>query len=191
MLPDILAPKLKLVICGTAAGTRSAAVAHYYAGRGNKFWRTLHRVGLTPSQLAPHEQFQLLEYGIGLTDLVKGQAGMDHRIDFAGYLRAALQSTVECWKPAVVCFDGKRAASEVLGVRSPQYGVQTDRLADALLFVAPSTSGAANAAWDEQHWQSLASLVATSQGGDERGDTVDRQGVGRKLVDAAPIRHSD
>lgn len=174
MLPDILAPKLKLVICGTAAGTRSAAVAHYYAGRGNKFWRTLHRVGLTPNQLAPHEQLQLLEYGIGLTDLVKGQAGMDNRIIFAGNLRAALQSTVECWKPAVVCFNGKRAASEVLGVRSPVFGRQSDRLAGAVLFVASSTSGAANAAWDERHWHSLASLVAPSQGGDERGAAVDR-----------------
>jgi double-stranded uracil-DNA glycosylase len=55
ILPDVLAPNLKVVFCGTAAGTQSAEVGAYYAGRGNKFWRTLYEIGLTPRQLAPHE----------------------------------------------------------------------------------------------------------------------------------------
>ena len=54
-LPDVVLPGLKVVFCGTAAGTRSAQVGAYYAGRGNKFWRTLFQVGLTPRPLDPHE----------------------------------------------------------------------------------------------------------------------------------------
>src|SRR2546427_10087333 len=46
-LPDLLAPSLRVVFVGTAAGRESAAKC-YYAGRGNRFWRTLHEVGLTP-----------------------------------------------------------------------------------------------------------------------------------------------
>lgn len=49
VLPDVLAPNLKLVICGTAAGKESARRQAYYAGRGNKLWSTLYRVGLTPA----------------------------------------------------------------------------------------------------------------------------------------------
>ena len=48
VLPDVLAPDLRVVFVGTAAGARSAAVGHYYAGPGNRFWHTLHEIGLTP-----------------------------------------------------------------------------------------------------------------------------------------------
>ncbi len=51
MLEDLLAPGLALVVCGSAAGRRSAQLGHYYAGPGNKFWRTLARVGLTPIEV--------------------------------------------------------------------------------------------------------------------------------------------
>ena len=47
MLPDYLSPGLKVVFVGTAAGERSAARGHYYAGRGNKFWELLWEAGLT------------------------------------------------------------------------------------------------------------------------------------------------
>lgn len=78
MLTDLLRPGLDLVFCGTAAGTDSARRQAYYAGPGNKFWRTLYRTRLTPRQLEPEEFILLPEFGIGLTDLVKGKAGMDH-----------------------------------------------------------------------------------------------------------------
>jgi hypothetical protein len=81
LLDDLLPPGLRLVICGTAAGERSAKLGAYYAGRGNKFWRTLHEVGLTPDRtLIPSEFRELLSYGIGLTDLAKGVSGMNHTL---------------------------------------------------------------------------------------------------------------
>ena len=57
------------MICGSAAGRRSAAAGAYYAGPGNKFWRILHESGLTPRRLAPEEFALLPDVGIGLTDL--------------------------------------------------------------------------------------------------------------------------
>ena len=60
------------MIVGTAAGRVSARRGLYYAG--NRFWRTLHEVGLTPIELRPGEHGKLLDYGIGLTDLAKGDA---------------------------------------------------------------------------------------------------------------------
>src|SRR3546814_13773735 len=48
VLPDVLAPGLRLVFCGSAAGRKSAELGAYYAGPGNKFWPTLYEIGLTP-----------------------------------------------------------------------------------------------------------------------------------------------
>ena len=164
MLPDILAPNLDVVFCGTAAGSRSAAVGAYYAGRGNKFWGTLHRTGLTSEIISSDAQREVLQFGIGLTDLVKGQSGMDHAIDFNGELRGQLLRTISEWRPKIICFNGKRAASLVLNQRQPIFGEQAERIGGALVFVAPSTSGAANAHWDEGHWHQLARLARAGGG---------------------------
>ena len=64
MLPDLLAPDLKVVFCGTAAGRKSADLGHYYAGRGNKFWKTLFTIGLTPNLLLPSQFSELINWKI-------------------------------------------------------------------------------------------------------------------------------
>ncbi|HEU5143069.1 MAG TPA: uracil-DNA glycosylase family protein [Solirubrobacterales bacterium] len=48
VLPDLVRPGLRVVFCGTAAGTASARAGAYYAGPGNRFWETLRVTGLTP-----------------------------------------------------------------------------------------------------------------------------------------------
>src|SRR5215813_5884682 len=94
ILPDVLEPNLKLVICGNAAGTTSARVGQYYATRGNLFWETLFKVGLTPRQLAPREFPTLPRYGIGLTDIAKEAFGMDKDLDAIHFERTALDILV-------------------------------------------------------------------------------------------------
>ena len=81
VLRDLLQPSLRIVLCGTAAGTTSAALRAYYAHRQNKFWRILHETGLTPELLQPQQFRDLLQYRIGLTDLVKAGAGMNSDSD--------------------------------------------------------------------------------------------------------------
>lgn len=67
ILPDILAPNLSVVFCGTAVADASALRGHYYAGRGNKFWEFLHASGLTTELLRPEDDVRLPSFGIGLT----------------------------------------------------------------------------------------------------------------------------
>lgn len=62
VLPDVVGPCLDIIFCGTAAGKASAQRKAYYAGPGNAFWPTLHKVGLTPHQLKP-EEFRSLTAG--------------------------------------------------------------------------------------------------------------------------------
>ena len=159
MLTDVLAPDLALVVCGSAAGRRSAQLGQYYAGRGNKFWAILAETGLTPRRLAPHEYELLPSFGIGLTDVVKDQAGGDSELDFSRSDPAALRDKIRRFSPRYLCFNGKRAAKVFLGRTEVQFGLQPETIDSTSLFVAPSTSGAASGFWDVTLWHELARLV--------------------------------
>jgi TDG/mug DNA glycosylase family protein len=155
MLSDVIAPGLRVVFCGTAAGSKSARVGAYYAGPGNQFWPTLHRVGLTPCRLVPAEYARLLEYGIGLTDVCKVSSGSDRAVGSRGFDVERLVALLEQNRPAALAFNGKKAGEVVLG-RPSGYGPQPELIAGAHVFVLPSTSGAARGFWDERPWRELA-----------------------------------
>lgn len=158
VLPDILKLGLKVVFCGTAVGDESTRVGAYYAGRGNKFWKVLFRIGLTPRLLDPHEFRTLPEYGIGLTDLVKTRSGSDASISSSDFDVASFHSKIKRLAPIVVAFNGKRAAQEFLD-RPVAFGQQPEKIGQTLIFVLPSTSGAAARHWDETPWIELADFV--------------------------------
>ena len=110
-LPDQLQDHLRLVFVGTSAGQRSADVGHYYAHSGNRFWRTLHEVGITPRLYEPHEFPSLSKLGIGFTDMCKVGAGMDHEalnfpIDVSAFREKMLR-----YRPKTIAFTSKKAAS--------------------------------------------------------------------------------
>jgi double-stranded uracil-DNA glycosylase len=157
ILPDTLAPDLRIVFCGTAAGRMSAATQSYYAHPQNQFWRALAIVGLTPRQLQPAEYPLLLHYGLGLTDLAKYHAGMDAAIPRAAFDRAAVQAKIQLYQPAMLAFTSKNAARIYLG-RPVHYGLQAERIGNTQLFVLPSPSPAARNHWNLAYWQELASL---------------------------------
>jgi len=161
-----LAPGLRLVVCGSAAGTRSAEVGAYYAGPGNQFWGMLHRVGLTPTRLRPADFRSVIGYGIGLTDIVKTTFGADSSLKQADFDREGLRRRIETFQPTVLAFNGKRSAATFFG-GSVVYGHQLGRdIGTTRIYVAPSTSGAARGFWDESLWR----LVAEAA----QGSTADR-----------------
>ena len=157
-LPDLLAPGLDLVICGSAAGARSAAVGLPYAHPGNRFWRTLHKVGLTPRLLRPEEFPELLGHGIGLTDMAKYYAGGDAGIRRADDDPQAVRRKIEACRPRVLAFNGKRAATRFFG-RPVAYGPQGETAGGAAAFALPSTAGLASGYWDEAPWRELARFL--------------------------------
>jgi TDG/mug DNA glycosylase family protein len=159
IVEDVIEPGLRVVFCGTALGTESARRRAYYAGPGNKFWPTLFAVGLTPRRLEPEEYPEVLEHGIGLTDLCKSRSGSDAEIGRSGFDVGALVRKVEANEPEWLAFTSKNAAKNGLGLKAVDYGVQDDRLGGSQVFVLPSPSGAANGHWDVAPWRELAGLV--------------------------------
>ena len=163
ILPDVLAPGLDLVFCGSAAGKVSARVGAYYAGPGNRFWPTLHATGLTPVLLAPPEYPRLLEFGIGATDLNKLEFGADTALTPAGDDVAGLVAKLDAARPRAIAFNGKRAARAFLAAKQLAYGRQPASWRDIPIFVLPSTSRRAGAFWDERPWQALGEFVRAAR----------------------------
>jgi double-stranded uracil-DNA glycosylase len=142
-VPDVLASGVRLVFCGINPGVRSAAAGANFANPRNDFWRLLHAAGFTPRLYAPHEQHALLELGLGLTNAAPRTtraSGDLRRGDFAG-AADRLASVVEALRPQGIAFVGKAAYEGPFRER-PKLGLQERRLADAWLFVLPSTSPA-------------------------------------------------
>lgn len=162
-LPDQLRADLRLVFVGTAASTRSAAVGHYYAHPGNRFWRALHEAGITPRRYQPDEFASLLALGIGFTDLSKTGAGMDHEIERQSFDIVGFRAKIEQHRPKTVAFTSKKAAS--LFYHRPSsaiaLGQQPQCSGFPAVFVLSSPSGAASGHWTLQPWRDLAAWIAT------------------------------
>jgi double-stranded uracil-DNA glycosylase len=151
-IPDVLAPGLRVLFCGINPGRVSAAAHAHFANPRNDFWRLLQAAGFTPRLLEPAEQFELLTYGIGVTNAAARTtpgSGDLRRADFAGASDRLARIVVEL-KPAWLGFVGKEAYRGMFNER-PQLGEQGRRLDETRLFVLPSTSPA-NAAvpWEER-----------------------------------------
>lgn len=141
-LPDYLRKGMKLVIVGINPGDRSARVGHYYAGRNNQFWPLLHDGGIIPELLTHTDDKRLIEFGIGLTDLVKRPTrGVEEleRQEFAEG-RVLLSQKLEELVPQVIAFNGKMAYEKFAG-KQCKLGLQEETLYGARVFVLPSTSG--------------------------------------------------
>ncbi|WHZ20606.1 MAG: G/U mismatch-specific uracil DNA glycosylase [Rhodanobacteraceae bacterium] len=161
ILPDVLAPDLRVVFCGTAPGTRSARDGAYYAHPGNYFWRTLFETGLTPRPLAPPEFRQVLDFGIGLTDVAKHHFGSDAELPRDAFDAGALQRKLARYRPRILAFTSKNAARAGLDAtsRDLDYGEQSLRIAHSRVFVLPSPSGQARGFWNVEPWRALAEAV--------------------------------
>lgn len=161
-LPDHLRKGMKLVIVGCNPSESSVRVGHYYAGRGNEFWPILYKSGVVPEPFDYHDDRRVIEFGIGLTDLVKRPTkGIDElkREDFAEG-RIVLSQKLEEFGPRVVAFNGK-FTYEQFAQRRCKYGMQKELLYGARVYVLPSTSGANNQFKREKlvHFRKLAQLV--------------------------------
>ncbi|MFQ5662763.1 MAG: mismatch-specific DNA-glycosylase [Terriglobia bacterium] len=142
-LPDYLRPGLKLVFVGYNPGLRSARLGHYYAGRGNQFWPFLTRAGFVAERLTFSEDSRLLEFGMGLTDIVKRPSRGAAELTVADYRRgrALLREKIRRYRPRALAFVGKGVYERFAG-RRVSLGLQPESVFGARVFVLPSTSGA-------------------------------------------------
>ncbi len=158
LVPDLLEADLRIVFCGTAPSRASAAARAYYAKPGNRFWPTLHEVGITPRRFAPQQYRQLLDLRIGLTDLCKLHSGVDAELPAGAFDLGAFRRKMQRYRPRIIAFTSKNAAQSFLG-QAVDYGLQPDALFGSRLFVLTSPSGLATRFFDVNVWRDLAVLA--------------------------------
>jgi double-stranded uracil-DNA glycosylase len=142
-VPDLVAPGLKLLFCGINPGLYSGATRHHFARPGNRFWPALHSAGFTHRLLSPWEEAQLLDEGLGITNLVARATATAAELSpeelKAG--RKRLERKVARYAPAWVAVVGIGAYRTAFERPKAQMGRQTERIAGSGLWVLPNPSG--------------------------------------------------
>ncbi len=140
-LPDYLRDGLDLVFVGINPGTRSAAAGHHYAGPGNHFWPLLNECGLVTEPLTYEQDARVLEWGIGLTNMVSRPSPSISDLSLAEMRAGAgvLRRKLLACRPKLVCFNGKRIYEVFVG-HACEFGLQPERIGEAAVYVMPSTS---------------------------------------------------
>ncbi len=142
-LEDILSEHLAVIFCGINPGLLAAAQGHHFAGRGNRFWRTLHRAGFTPEEIKPENDRTILQYQCGLTAVVDRPTARADQLSLEEFSAAAVdfEQKIIRYAPRVVAFLGKAAYCALSDQRDIAWGLQPQTFGHASVWVLPNPSG--------------------------------------------------
>lgn len=142
-LEDILSEHLSVIFCGINPGLLAAAQGHHFAGRGNRFWRTLHLAGFTPQEIQPVNDRTLLQHHCGLTAVVDRPTARADQLSRDEFTAAAakFEAKITRYAPRYVAFLGKAAYAALSGQREIAWGLQAATFGNASVWVLPNPSG--------------------------------------------------
>jgi len=142
-VPDLVKPGLNVLICGINPSLMSGATGLHFGLPSNRLWPVLHLAGFTPRRLHPSETQELLDRGLGITNLVHRSTARADEITDAE-IRAGvgpLTELVELVRPRWVAFLGLTAYRVAFGRRRAAVGRQEERLGPAGIWLLPNPSG--------------------------------------------------
>jgi TDG/mug DNA glycosylase family protein len=142
-IPDVAGPGLRVLFSGINPGLYSAATGHHFARPGNRFWPALHRSGFTDRQLRPDQQDQLLDLGLGITNVVARATARADELD-AEELREGgriLAAKVSELRPRWLAVVGVTAFRVAFGDARAVVGPRSVGLGETRVWVLPNPSG--------------------------------------------------
>lgn len=142
-MPDVIAPRLRILFCGINPGLYSGATGHHFARPGNRFWPALQGAGFTERLLFPWEERELLKCRCGITNLVAHATASAQELDRAQLLagRRRLLSKVKRYAPACVAVLGVGAYRCAFAQPTAALGRQPEAAAGAAFWLLPNPSG--------------------------------------------------
>jgi len=142
-VPDVIAPNLRVLFCGINPGLYTAAVGHHFARSGNRFWPALHKSGFTNRLLSPFEEPELLDAGLGITNVVARTTASAVGLTREDYIKGGklLRAKVRRYHPRILAVLGVGAYREAFARPKALIGEQEERLSDARVWVLPNPSG--------------------------------------------------
>ncbi|KOX75509.1 G/T mismatch-specific thymine DNA glycosylase [Melipona quadrifasciata] len=131
-LPDYLEVNLDVVFVGINPGLMAAHRGRYYAGPG-----------LTPRCLSYEEDNKLLQFGIGLTNIVARatRSSADLKRTEIKEGSKVVEEKLRLYKPRIAVFNGK-CIYEVFASRTGtfNFGLQPEKVGETAIWVTPSSS---------------------------------------------------
>lgn len=148
LIPDVIAPDLKVLFCGINPGLWSGAVSRHFARPGNRFWPALHASGFTPELFTSARQDELLALGLGISNVVDRTTARADELSVEEYREGARILTAKAaeYRPAWIAIVGITAYRTAFERRTAQIGPQDARIADSRVWALPNPSGL-NARW--------------------------------------------
>ncbi len=142
-VPDLIAPKLRVLFCGINPGLYSGYTGHHFARPGNRFWPTLYASGFTDRLLAPSDEQELLNDGLGITCFVARATATAAELTTEEFIAGGqrLLATVQTYRPRVVAILGITAYRAAYTRPRAVMGRQAESLGAAQLWVLPNPSG--------------------------------------------------
>lgn len=142
-MPDLIAPRLRVLFCGINPSLYSAVVGYHFARPGNRFWPTMHAAGFTRHLLAPSEQEELLELGCGITNVVDRATATADQVSPEELVDGGrrLEAKVRRYRPRFIALLGISAYRAAFSRPEATLGLQPEILGGARLWVLPNPSG--------------------------------------------------
>ena len=143
VLEDVAAPGLDVLFSGINPGLYSAWTGHHFARPGNRFWPALHASGFTPRLLRPDQQAELLDLGLGITNVVARASARADELSRDEVLAGGelLRDKVRRLQPRWLAVLGVTTYRVAFGSAKAQVGPQDLRIGDTGVFVLPNPSG--------------------------------------------------
>ena len=142
-IKDVIAPGLDVLFCGINPGLYSGAVGHHFARPGNRFWPSLYRGGFTDRLLTPYDERELLQVGVGVTNLVNRTTARADELthEELRWGAANLRRKVRRNKPGWLAVLGLGAWRIAFGKPGSSVGPQSELIGDTKVWLLPNPSG--------------------------------------------------
>ena len=142
-VPDVIGTDLLVLFCGINPGLYTAAVGHHFARPGNRFWPALHRSGFTDRLLSPFEERELMQRGLGVTNVVARATASASELTKDDFIKGgqALRAKVRRYRPRIVAILGVGAYRQAFAQPKALIGEQDEKIANARVWVLPNPSG--------------------------------------------------
>jgi TDG/mug DNA glycosylase family protein len=141
--PDILAKGLDVIFCGLNPASSAAAAGYNFSSGSNRFWRVLHLAGFTDVRLEAQDEDRLLEYGCGITAIVRRPTRRAEEVlpEEFRQARRGFEAKMRRYAPRSLAFLGKRAFSSMLGQPEVPWGRSPMGFAGTMSWILPNPSG--------------------------------------------------
>ncbi|ADB31562.1 Uracil-DNA glycosylase superfamily [Kribbella flavida DSM 17836] len=142
-LPDLIRPGLRVLFSGINPSLVSAQTGHHFARPGNRFWPALHLAGFTPRRLLPAEQAELLDLGLGITNVVDRPTARADELSRAEYQAGGenLVRKVLEYAPEWLAVVGVTAYRTAFGEPKAAMGPQDRTIGATRIWILPNPSG--------------------------------------------------